>query len=323
MSRPPQFGSWLAAHFEHFVSLRRATGARYDSQVLLLEAFDRYLRERVPQPPLQRQHLLDYVAGRARLCDRARDNAVCVVWQALTYALLYGAPVEPLPPRPEPAPTGLRVRPPRLVTLDEVRAILAASRRLPPLETLRPVTAVTLVALLWTTGIRIGEALSLDVGDLDPTQHLLIIRRGKFGKTRVLPLRESTTTALGSYLQHPARPLDTAPSSPLFVSGRRRRLSYPAAAENLHAAVAAAGIAPHRAPRFHDMRHSFAISRVANWYAEGRDVQTLLPALSTYLGHVSVEHTRCYLQANGVLLEHASRLFEARTTSLDLDGGSQ
>lgn len=321
MIRHPQLGSWLAAYFERFVALRRAAGARYDSQVLLLEAFDRYLRERVPQPPLQRQHLLDYVAGLARLCERARDNAVCVVWQALTYAILHGAPVEALPPQPPPAPRRLRVRPPRLVTLDELRAILEAARRLPPIEALRPVTTVTLVGLLWTTGMRIGEALSLDVGDLDPSQHLLTIRHGKFGKTRVLPVRESTTTALGGYLHHPARPVNTAPSSPLFVSGQRRRLSYPAAAANLHAAVAAAGIAPHRAPRFHDMRHSFAISRVANWYAEGRDVQTLLPALSTYLGHVSIEHTRCYLQANGVLLEHANRLFEARTTALD--GGPQ
>jgi integrase len=321
MSRQPQLGSWLAAYFEPFVSLRRAAGARYDSQVLLLEAFDRYLRERVPQPPLHRQQLLDYVEGLARLCDRARDNAVCVVWQALTYALLHGAPVEPLPPRPLPAPMGLRVRPPRLVALDEVRAILAASRQLPPRDGLRPVTTATLVGLLWTTGIRIGEALSLDVGDLEPPQHLLTIRRGKFGKTRVLPLRASTTAALGGYLQHPERPMHTAPSSPLFLSRRRRRLSYPAAAENLRAAVAAAGLAPQPVPRFHDMRHSFAVYRVANWYAEGRDVQKLLPALSTYLGHVSVEHTRCYLQANGVLLEHASRLFEARTTGLD--GGSQ
>jgi integrase len=69
------------------------------------------------------------------------------------------------------------------------------------------------------------------------------------------------------------------------------------------------------------LRHSFAVHRVANWYAEGRDVHKLLPALSTYLGHVSVENTRCYLQANGVLLEHASRLFEARTNALG--GGSQ
>ena len=321
MSRPPQLTSWMAADFERFVSLRRAAGARYDSQVLLLEAFDRYLRERVPHPPLRRQHLLDYVEGLTRLCDRARDNAVCVVWQALMYAILHGAPVEPLPPRPQSAPPRLRVRPPRLVTSAEVRTILAAARRLPPLAGLRSVTTAALIGLLWTTGMRIGEALALDVGDIESTQHLLTIRRGKFGKTRVLPLRASTTAALGSYVHHPARSLHTAPSSPLFISGRQRRLSYPAAADSFRAAVAAAGSTPPRVPRFHDMRHSFALHCVAHGYATGRDVHTLLPALSTYLGHVSVEHTRCYLQANGVLLEHASRLFEARTRALD--GGPQ
>jgi integrase len=321
MSRPPQLRSWLAPYFERFVALRRAAGAGYDSQVLLLEAFDRFLRDCVPKPPLGRQQLLGYVERLARLCDRARNNAVCVVWQALTYAILHGASVEPLPSRPRPAPPRLRVRPPRLVTVDEILAILQACRRLSPLDGLRPVTTATLIGLLWTTGMRIGEALSLDVGDLEPTEHLLTIRRGKFGKTRVLPLRQSTTEALGSYLHNSKRPTAAVASSPLFVSLRRRRLSYPAVNASFHAAVSAAGIPQDRAPRLHDIRHSFAVHRVANWYAQGRDVQKLLPVLSTYLGHVSVEHTRCYLQANGVLLEHASRLFEARTVRLD--GGSR
>lgn len=317
MSRRPRFGSWLALYFERFVSLRRAAGARYDSQVLLLEAFDRYLQDRVPHAALRTHHLLDYVENLARLSERARDNAICVVWQALSYAIMHGASVQPLPPRPQPAPPGLRVRPPRLITVEELVAILKAARGLPPRNGLRPATTVTLLGLLWSTGIRIGEALSLDVGDLEPTQQLLTIRHGKFGKTRVLPLRQSTTEALRGYLHHPQRPIGTARTLPLFVSGRRRRLSYPGAAGNFHAAVSAAGIAAHRKPRFHEFRHSFALHRVANWYAQGRNVDKLLPALSTYLGHISVEHTRCYLQANGMLLEHASRLFEARTAGLD------
>jgi integrase/recombinase XerD len=318
MNRQAHFYSWLASHFGRFVALRRAAGARYDSQVLLLEAFDRYLLDRVPKPPIHRQQLLDYVESLARLCDRARDNAVCVVWQALAYAILHGAPVEPLPPRPHPAPPRLRVHPPRLVTGEEMVAILQASRALPSSDGLRPVTTATLIGLLWTTGIRIGEALGLDAGDLDPVRNLLSIRHGKFGKSRTLPLRESATEALVSYLRHPKRPAGCpVQSSPLFLSGRRRRLSYPAAATSFHASVLAAGIGPRRAPRFHDLRHSFAVHRVANWYVGGRDVHKLLPALSTYLGHVSVEHTRCYLQANGMLLEHASRLFEARSAALD------
>lgn len=72
-------------------------------------------------------------------------------------------------------------------------------------------------------------------------------------------------------------------------------------------------------PRPHDLRHSFAVQRVLTWYRQKRDVQSLLPALSTYLGHVSVEHTRCYLQANGLLLEQANRLFEHH--AFDINGG--
>ena len=134
-------GSLLAAHFEPFVPARhRGTLRQSGPAPRGLRSLPAGAR---PAASPERQHLLDYVAGLARWRERARDNAVCVVWQAWTYALLHGAPVEPLPPRPQPAPTGVRVRPPRLVTLDQVRAILAASRRLPPLETLRPVTAVT------------------------------------------------------------------------------------------------------------------------------------------------------------------------------------
>ena len=77
-----------------------------------------------------------------------------------------------------------------------------------------------------------------------------------------------------------------------------------------------AGIADPQ-PRLHDFRHSFAVSRVAGWYAQGRDVNALLPALSTYLGHISVENTRLYLTANGVLLEQAAVQFADLTSALD------
>ena len=53
------------------------------------------------------------------------------------------------------------------------------------------------------------------------------------------------------------------------------------------------------------------------WYRENRDVNNLLPALSTYLGHISVENTRTYLIANGLLLEEANRRFSIKSAALD------
>lgn len=316
MSRPHPFISWLAPHFERFVALRHASGARYVSQRNLLLAFDHYLDANAPKPPLLRERVDQYLASLDRLSPRGRDNVVSVLWPSLGYAVRHGASVEPLPARPAKPPRYWRQRQPRIVTAPEAQSLLAAARELPPQDILRPATTATLIGLLYTTGIRIGEALALDVGDLDPKEGILSIRNGKFGKSRFVPLLDSTVEALVRYVEHPLRPLGTEASAPFFVSGRRRRLADPTVRPAIYSACQIAEI-PKPWPRPHDFRHTLAVSRVAAWYRDGRDVNALLPALSTYLGHVSVENTRLYLIANGVLLEQAGARFEHETRALD------
>lgn len=316
MTRPRAFTSWLAPQFESFVALRRASGAGYVSQRNLLLAFDLYVGGHAPKPPLLRETLIQYLASLDHLSPRGLDNVVGVVWPAVAYSLCHGACVETLPARPPKPAEYWRQRQPRILSAAEVRSILAAARRLPPVDSLRPATAATLFGLLYTTGMRIGEALALDVGDLDCGDRILTVRKGKFGKSRALPLRESTVEALVRYVQHPLRPVSTDATASFFVSCRRRRLSYPAVWTALCKACLAAGISK-PLPRPHDFRHTFAINRVETWYAEGRDVNALLPTLSTYLGHVSVENTRLYLIANGTLLEQAAARFAHKTGALD------
>jgi integrase len=59
----------------------------------------------------------------------------------------------------------------------------------------------------------------------------------------------------------------------------------------------------------HDLRHSFACRRLLTWYREGKDVNALLPALATHLGHVRVTSTQVYLRATAELLEEANKRF--------------
>lgn len=310
------FTSWLASHFDHFVALRNACGAKYVSQRRLLLAWDRYLTQHAPRPPLRRETLLLYLASLDRLTPRARDNAISVVWPALRHAQAHGAAVEPLPPRPTHPPTGWRQRPPRILEPLEMSRLIRGARQLPPQGKLRSATTATVLGLLYATGIRIGEALAIDIGDLDPDDGILTIRSGKFGKRRALPLLSSTTRALLRYLDHPARRVATTASAPLFVSRLRRRVAPATVTQGLYDAFRIAGITQPR-PRLHDLRHTFAVQRVAAWYREGREVNRMLPALSTYLGHVSVQNTRRYLTQNGVLLEQAAARFETSTRALD------
>jgi integrase len=316
MIQPRVFTSWLGPYFDRFVALKRASGLLYDSARNLLFAFDQYVYAHAPEAPFRRETLIQYVTSLERLSPRGRDNAVGVVWSAVTFAQRHGAPTEALPERPARPWRFWRRRQPRIVSATEVGWILAAARRLPPEWSLRPATMATLLGLLYTTGIRIGEALALDVGDLDRRDRILTVRKGKFGKSRVLPLRQSVAEALACYVDHPLRPVGTDAAAPIFISGRRRRLSYPAALSAARIVYLQAGIADPQ-PRLHDFRHTFAVSRVAEWYAQGRDVNALLPALSTYLGHVSIENTRLYLTANSALLEQAAHRFAHQTSALD------
>ncbi len=129
MSRPRSFTSWLAPHFERFVALRRASGAGYKSQKSLLLAFDRYLAANAPEPPLLRETVMQYLAPRDGLSPRGRDNVISVVWPALGYALRHSASIEPLPARPPRPPQYWQQRQPRIVTITEIRSLLAAARQ--------------------------------------------------------------------------------------------------------------------------------------------------------------------------------------------------
>jgi integrase len=310
------FTSWLAPYFRRFVALKRAAGSGYYSQKGLLLAFDRHLRDHAPRPPLRRETILAYLTSLADLFARSRDNMIAVVWPALEYSLRHGARIESIPLRPPRAPIRLTRRPPQLISPPDFQRVLQAAQALPPERSIRAATAATLLALLYATGIRIGEALALTVADLDRHDRTLMVKRGKFGKARLLPLRVSVVDALEKYLAHPRRGLGRAASAPLFVSWCRSRLSHTAAYWMLRDAWERGGLHGPK-PRLHDLRHSFAVLRLQEWYARRLDVNSLLPVLSTYLGHVSVENTRLYLVANAVLLEEASGKFDRWTTRLD------
>jgi integrase len=307
---------WLAPYFERFVALKQTAGSSYLSQVSLLRKFDRYLIEQAPEAPLKRETLIAFLATLDRLSPRGCDNVVDVVWQALTFAQRHGARIDSLPPRPpRPAP-GDRLREPRLVLDDEVRAIVAAARRLGPPHSSRAATYATLYGLLFVTGMRIGEALGLDIGDINLRGGLITICRGKFGKSRVLPVRDSTVMALRRLLNDPRRPSGRATTDAVFVSVRGRRLTHASALQTLRALSMTAGLSEPM-PRPHDLRHSFAVLRVVEQYQYHHDVNALLPVLATYLGHVSVDNTRIYLRANGLLLHEACRRFALGTARLD------
>lgn len=311
------FESSIARWFESFIQLKLATGSRYQCQSNILRAFDRYLLERDAATRDVGAPLLgDYLASKANLAYRSKANLVTVIWPALDYASRHGADCPMLPQRPRFSKTTTRV--PVIFSEKQISELLQAARHLcprgGPKVKLMAHTYATFFGLLVTAGLRVGEARRLAVADLESDSGFLMIREGKFRKSRRLPLRSTTTAALAQYLDRQrAAGMPCVPESPLFVNRFGRPLVYENARQVFLHLTRAIGMEVVGAlPTIHSLRHTFAVRRVIAWYRAGLDVNVRLQALSTYLGHSSVEHTLVYLKPHEEMLREAARRFEVR-----------
>ncbi|MCA1700653.1 MAG: tyrosine-type recombinase/integrase, partial [Actinobacteria bacterium] len=223
-------------------------------------------------------------------------------------------------PRTEVPPPGLiRIprtwRPPFIYTDDDVLGLMDAARR-SIREPLRAATYETLIGLLATTGLRIGEALRLDRDDITVADAVLLIRRSKFGKSRQVPLQASALEALERYQHRRCQIYPQPTTNSVFVSLRGTRVIYECVWPTFRRLCDQAAIGNDRpvTPTPHDFRHTFAVRTLLDWYRAGVDVQSRLAWLSTYLGHSEPRYTYHYLSAAPELLAHATRLVDdART----------
>ena len=305
--------SILARHLDDYLRLRRMLGHKLDDAARQLPWFVEYLDASDS----------DYVTTAAALAwalDRDWPAGSTVPGHRMTAVRGFARYLTGIDARTEVPPPGLiRIprtwRPPFIYTDDDALALMAAARR-SIREPLRAATYETLIGLLATTGLRIGEALRLDRDDIDEGDAVLVIRRSKFGKSRHVALQPSALHALQRYEQCRRQLYPHPETDALFVSLRGTRVIYECVWPTFRGLCDRAGIgygAPH-APTLHDFRHSFAVRALLDWYRAGVDVQSRLAWLSTYLGHSEPRYTYHYLSAAPELLAHAARLVDDTRT---------
>ena len=192
--------------------------------------------------------------------------------------------------------------------------ILDAAGKIGPEGSLRPRLIYTIIGLLYSTGLRIGEALNLLLADVDIEGELLTIRDTKFKKSRYVPLSPSTARQLANFLhQREVAGSPTVATAPVFISpsGRAYRPGRICTIFlEILRDVGLRGPKGARGPRIHDLRHSFAVNRLAQWYRQGENINAKLPLLATYLGHSSLVGTETYLHATAELLELSNIRFK-------------
>lgn len=296
-----------------YVAFRKVLGASYYSQGCILRSFCRKLGKNRDIRSIRPRAVSKFLAGDGRLARNwhGKYSALfCFYRYAVTRGYVKSVPLPKVVPKP---PSRLV---PYIYSREQLRRLLeAASTCQRPIHVIEPLTLRTVILLLYGAGLRLSEALKLDLEDVDLKEALLTVQLSKFFKSRLVPVGKQLAKALTDYSKwRQVAHLSIEKQSPFFVNrdgSRVCRATLQAAFKRLrdHTGIYRTDGGRYQ-PRLHDLRHSFAVHRLISWYQQGADLQRLLPTLSVYLGHINVAATQVYFTMTPELLHEASVRFE-------------
>lgn len=303
----------LDREIDRFLEFKRALGHPYARGALMLQSLRRYAEVHA-QPGGKIQFEPVMRCWLARAAGR-KPVTITVELGVLRQFCLFRRRSDPyavVPERDWAPQSAVSEFLPYIFSKDEIRLLLrsAAAWRNHPF---RATTLRTLLVVLYCTGLRPGEAVRLNVEDIDFSQQCFYVRESK-GKTRWVPFHDGLATMLCEYLQereHVAQPS----TGSLFVQPDGRGLSVNAAWRWMAQLFRRCGLKPksgRKGPRPYDIRHTYAVHRLTEWYRAGIDIHARLPWLSAYMGHDDILGTEVYLTATPELLALASQRFARR-----------
>ncbi len=307
----------LVAAAERFVEHRRALGRKYISEDHELRLLARFAEAHGIRDldQLTAVSLETFLGSRPRRRPRSFNHLLGVIRCFLDWAVIQELlALSPLEVRRRRVTAG---RLPFIFDVVQARRLLAAASALPDNSRAqqRGPTYRVIFGLCYGLGLRAGEVCGLRLGDVDSDRSLLVVRGGKFGKSRLVPYGPRIAELLGGQVKRrrTASPESDA-NAPLFTFDGRRCMHPGTASQVFHTLVRTLGLTTPDGvspPRLHDLRHSFAVGCLLRWYGEGSDPASKLNQLSTFMGHVDPTSTAVYLSITPGLLSQANRRFEA------------
>jgi site-specific recombinase XerD len=299
----------LAGAIAHYIDLNQSMGMRFHVDAAMLNAFHRHAGD-VDLAAITPEVIVAFLQPRRQVTSTwlMKHRALRRFYQyGITRGLVARSPV------PTAVPRVTETFVPHIYSGEELRRLLAGVEAHQTRDARCTIAAPTLRAfllLLYGTGVRLGEALALRREDVDLRAGMILIRDGKFYKSRHLPIGPRLTRALAEYVDTVPAWRGPAPTA-FFVNRGGDSIPHQTVWWNF----ASLRERVHVHGRVHDLRHTFAVHRLLAWYREGADVQRRLPFLSTYLGHARIACTQRYLTMIPELLEQASRRFETYARS--------
>jgi integrase/recombinase XerD len=321
------FSGPLANEFADFAATLEASASANRTMLTGLRALDRFTQHRLLQSgTIDEALVMAWLAP----CESRGPNTRRARYHLLRRFCCFLAKRHPgtFVPGESLRPRGRPSKLPHIYSREEIRLLLDGALSLQDWEKWHPCpirskTMHAIILLLATSGLRISEALRLTLQDVDLKAGVLSIRQSKFRKSRLVPLSPGMLDMLRRYheLRVAVGPAD--PYEAFFVSGRGKAYSTGTVQGLFRDVAVKVGLREPkgRGPRLHDLRATFAVTRLLRWYRDGDNVMARLPLLSTYLGHACVSDTEVYLRITTALLQEADTRFHAFAQDLLPAGG--
>ncbi len=303
----------VKALVKKYLHFRNKTGYELDNEGKELLRFAHFADRNKHKGPLTIKLALTWAKKTKKKAPVYWENRLGMVRRFAQYLYVYDSNTE-IPSKGLLSKKRYHRNSPYIYSDKEIRTLLTAADQFTvPRCGITAKTYRTILGLIICTGIRISEALTLNINDIDLQKGILSINEAKFHKSRVLPIHSSTRKALKRYLKY-RKTFNIVPDvNALFLTKKGMPLGYTCirkAFSFLRKKIGLNDKSRARNPRIHDLRHTFTVKTLLRWYKEGKNINQKIIYLSTYLGHVNIEATYWYLTGVPELLAIASSRFE-------------
>jgi len=304
----------LQALISQYIGYKKSLGIKFNYGATHLKAFCRFIGNDAIISKISSKKITNFLYGEKQITlSFFRKHSALKGFYAYCISRDYT--------RHCPLPTILPKKPasfiPYIYSHDELKRFFAATMVYQETQgnNITPYTAYVFFILLYVTGLRLDEAVSLTMENVDLAQSILTIKHTKFYKTRLVPFNKDLLKLLNKYNKHRKdNKYSQERHAPFFISKKGGFLVANTIRDAFARICKKAGIKRTcRRPRIHDFRHTFAVHRIISWYQANASVQNLLPLLSVYMGHIRLSSTSIYLTMTPELLYAANKRFEQYT----------
>lgn len=305
-----------------YITYKRSLGLKFDTNLVILKAFSKYIGVNKMVSNISDKKIADFLYKGTGTVTNNFFTKLTVLRGFYNYSVTRSYV------KRSPIPTNLPQKPkaftPYIYSHKELKRLFAAALTYQKIHSfINPYMIHVLLVLLYGTGMRLSEALSLKISDINFSESFLTIHETKFYKTRLVPFGKKVAVLLAEYMKWKRKnEYFENDDHPVFM-GRKNEFLSGATVRSIFDSIRQEANIKRTdnnrfQPRIHDLRHAFAVHRLTSWYKKHNDVQKLLPSLSIYLGHVCLESTAVYLTMTPELLTEANMRFEQY-----VNGGAQ